>query len=447
MKVTVIGTGYVGLVSGVCLAHRGHQVTCVDLNPRIVERLNAGELTIHEAGLSELFSEARPRLNFTSDLAEGCRGSSVILICVGTPFIGDRIQLDQVTSAAEGVGRALSTLDENIFRVVTLKSTAVPGTTEGLVQNNVAKNFSSERFCVAMNPEFLREGVAVADFMEPDRVVIGCSDSRGAALLRELYASFGGDRLVTTPSTAEAIKYASNGLFATLISYANEVASLCETVPGVDAVMVEQGLHMDRRLRGTDGRPVGATSYLRSGCGFGGSCFPKDVKALAAHGRDAGVATPLLDAVLSVNAARVSSIVGQLQTALGPLRGKSVALWGLAFKPDTDDVRESVSLRLAESLLAAGVRLRVHDPVVQSTHMAHQGYATLSEKFEWFTDPLKASQGVSAVVLMTAWSEYRHINLRELPTSTYVFDGRRLWPTDAIHPGRYLSLGKGPTPT
>lgn len=444
MKVSIVGTGYVGLVSGVCLAELGHQVTCVDLDAAKVEAINAGEPPIHERGLADMLrANIGRRLSATTDLAAAVTATDLTLIAVGTPFDGERIDLTHIENAARQIGAALAGKDG--YHVVVVKSTVVPGTTEDVVLPLVAE--ASGRtvgtgFGVGMNPEFLREGEAVEDFMHPDRIVLGGIDERTRAAMAELYSIFPNVDLVkTSPRTAETIKYASNSLLATMISFSNEIAKLCTAVGGLDVAEVMRGVHLDRRLSPilADGERItpGFTTYLEAGCGFGGSCFPKDVKALIAHGKQAGTPMALLDAVIAVNVEQPQAVIELLRDGLGELSGRSIAILGLAFKPETDDMRESPAIPVVRALAQAGARLVAFDPVAESE--ARKEFADLEIDYAGTLED--AVDGVEAIALMTRWREFARLPelLSGREPQPLVVDGRRMLAKDSV--ARYRGIG------
>lgn len=446
MKVSVIGTGYVGLVSGVCLAARGHEVTCVDLDASKVSQINAGDPPIHEAGLASLLTETVGRgLQASIDLAAAVRDTELSLIAVGTPFDGSAIDLGYIRAVAAEIGAALR--DKDNYHVVVVKSTVVPGTTEEVVLpilEATSGKRAGENFGVGMNPEFLREGEAITDFMHPDRIVLGGIDARTLDAMAGLYASFSNiDVLRTTPRTAEMIKYTTNALLATLISFSNEIGNLCAEV-GTDVVEVMAGVHLDKRLSpirpdGERVRPA-ALTYLAAGCGFGGSCFPKDVKALIAHGKSVGLPMALLDAVIGVNKAQPMRMLDLLARHLGPdLAGRRVTVLGMAFKPGTDDIRESPSLPVTQALLDAGVEVTAFDPI--AIHEARRKFPALT-----FAPTLaEAVAGAEAVLVMTRWPEFAELPalLAERAAMPLVIDGRRMFRKDALP--RYDGIGLSPT--
>ena len=442
MKLSVIGTGYVGLVSGVCLAHVGHEVTCVDIDADKVDRINRGECPIHEDRLPELLTEVvGQRFSATTDLVAAVHATDMTLIAVGTPFGEDRIDLAQIEAAARAVGEALATKDA--YHVVAVKSTVVPGTTEDVVLPILAESSGKTPgvdFGVGMNPEFLREGVAVADFLNPDRVVVGGIDDRTRSVMADLYAPFEGTDLVrTTPSTAEMIKYTANSLLATLISFSNEIGNMSAAV-GVDVVEVMNGVHLDHRFApllqadaaaGDRVRPA-MLSYLYAGCGFGGSCFPKDVKALAAHAAAAGVDVPVLRGALEVNETQPDRLVELVTERVdAPAR---VAVLGVAFKPGTDDLRESPTLRVVPSLVAAGYDVVVHDPIALDNAREEFGTTVAYER-----DLDAALHGAAVVVLVTSWPEYGDLAKRLGDRKPLVADGRRFLNPDDF--ADYVGIG------
>lgn len=437
MRVAIIGTGYVGLVSGACLADRGHDITCVDLDQTKVDRINRGESPIHEEGLdSLLLRNVGDRLRATTDLAGAVRQAELTILAVGTPFDGQRIDLGQIRTAAQQVGAALAGSDEP--HVVLVKSTVVPGTTDDVVAPILVEQSGrqlGEGLGVGMNPEFLREGKAVEDFMNPDRIVIGAADPRAAAKVRELYAGFPDAAVVVVNSkTAEMIKYTSNALLATLISFSNEIANLCAALGGVDVTDVQKGLHLDRRLmpmmEGGERIRPGVVSYLEAGCGFGGSCFPKDVRALIAQGQDAGMPMGLLREVIHVNEQQPKQMVERLERHFDDLDGVRVTVLGLAFKPGTDDVRESPALAIVRELRTKGATVTAFDPVASG-----EADKALQDDAIRYCDSLReAIEQAQAVMLVTRWDEFDQlpslINGRERPP--VVVDGRRVLDPDAF---------------
>jgi len=371
MRVSIIGTGYVGLVTGVCLAEKGHQVVCVDLDPRKVEAINAGSPTIHERGLGPLLRRnAGVRLRATVDLRSAVRESDLTLIAVGTPFDGHAIDLAQVREACASIGRAMRA--KGAWHMVVVKSTVVPGTTDNEVIPILERESGGRAghdFGVGMNPEFLTEGEAVEDFMNPDRLVLGAIDDRSQQALEDLYEAFPGvARIGVNCRTAEMIKYASNSLLAAMISFSNEIANLCSAIGGVDAMDVVRGMQASRYLsvETSPGRsePAPICDFLVPGCGFGGSCLPKDISALIAHGNVMGAPMRVLEAVRDTNLGQPARVVRLLMKRIRDLKGVPVTVLGLAFRPGTSDMRESPAFPVIRDLLARGARVSAFDPAL-----------------------------------------------------------------------------------
>ena len=450
MKISVMGTGYVGLVSGTCLAERGHQVTCIDIRSEVVQEINAGRPPIHEIGLDNLLRSARDKgmLSATTDAKTAILDSDVTLICVGTPTVDGRMDMSQIVAAAKEIGSALAS--KRGYHVVAVKSTVLPGTTEGPVKAAIESHSGKkvgDGWGLCMNPEFLREGRAVEDFRVPDRIVVGATDSMTAEVFLNVYADFTCPKLVTTPRTAEMIKYVSNSLLATMISFSNEIGNMCSAVPGVDARLVWKGVHLDRRLtpiNGQVGGAAGVTEYLWHGLGFGGSCFPKDVAALRSFGRTVGEQTRMLDAVLDINADQPLRMVALLEKELS-LAGKTVSVLGLAFKPGTDDLRESPALPLVAELRKKGAKVLVHDPIAMPHAKKRPEFRDVVFAEDW-AEALRKSD---ACCLVTAWPEYRNIqptNFQKLMTRALVIDGRGVFEPAAMAAAGVVWRGVGYTP-
>ena len=427
MQISIIGTGYVGLVTGVCLADRGHDVVCVDIDPTRVEMLNRADTPIFEEGLDALLrTNVGSRLKATGDLESAVLNSEITFIAVGTPFDGTTIDLTAVLEVSRQIGAALAR--KGTYHVVVVKSTVVPGTTENKVipQLEAASGKTAGAdFGVGMNPEFLSEGEAVHDFMFPDRIVIGGIDERSIETIDAVYASFPDTaRIKTTPSTAELIKYASNALLANLISFANEISNVGSALGGIDATDVMRGVHLSHyfRERNAAGLPP-ITSFLYPGCGFGGSCLPKDVKALIAHGRSAGEAMPLLEAVIRINEGQPARIVTLLQKHWPSLQQVRVTVLGLAFKPGTGDLRESPAFPIMHELLEQGAVLKAHDPV--ATQDARRTFARPGVTY--CDDLESALADTDAVVVVTPWKDFRRVPalLRDSKRPVVFVDARR----------------------
>jgi UDPglucose 6-dehydrogenase len=443
MRISVIGTGYVGIVSGACFAETGHDCICVDVDASKVERINQGLAPIHENGLDELIRRhAGKQLTATTDLAKAVHETEITFIAVGTPFDGQHIDLTYIRVAARQIGAALKS--KASWHAVVVKSTVVPGTTDEVVAVELEKASGKKAgvdFGVGMNPEFLTEGTAVDDFMRPDRIVIGGSDERTIAAQREAYVAFAATpTLATNNKTAEMIKYTSNSVLATLISFSNEIGNLCSTLGGVDVADVMRGVHLARYFSSLqpDGQRVqaGISSFLWAGCGYGGSCLPKDTKALSAHGAARGMAMPLLDAVIATNLAQPERMLALLRKHFSSLVGAKVALLGLAFKEDTDDMRESPAIPLAKLLLERGAVVSGYDPVAKETARAAMP-ATVT-----LLDSLTAAvQGADALLLVTRWAEFRQLPelLKTMAKPPLLVDGRRIIGPAAVP--RYEGIG------
>lgn len=443
MRVSIVGTGYVGLVTGVCLAERGHEVVCVDLDPAKVEMINRAHAPIHEEDLPNLLEKnVGRRLRASANLGEAVNGSDITFIAVGTPAVGGRIGLQYVEGAAREIGRALR--DKPGYHTVVVKSTVIPGTTDTLVRTQV-EAASGKRagtgFGLGMNPEFLTEGSAVRDFLHPDRIVIGGIDSRTHEAMSRVYESFHAvPRIVTNNCTAEMIKYASNVTLATLISLANEIGRLCSAVGGVDVADVTRGVHESLYFttRQPNGENVRASiaSFLEAGCGFGGSCLPKDVTALVAQGRDLGLDMQLLSSVLQVNAGQPDEVLRLIRKHYDDLSGRAVTVLGLAFKPDTDDVRESPAFPIIERLKKAGARVTAYDPVVRQSPAGVMDGVTHAKTLQ------DALDGAAIVVLVTRWGEFEAVPriLKQSGSNPLVVDGRRMLDPSTV--ARYEGIGR-----
>ena len=400
MKIAMIGTGYVGLVSGVCFSDFGHEVVCVDKDPRKIEMLEAGETPIYEPGLKELMAKnvAAGRLSFTLDLKAAIDGAGAIFIAVGTPTRrGDgHADLTYVMAAAEEVARAASA-----YVVIVTKSTVPLGTNRAVKQ--AAKRANPELdFDVASNPEFLREGAAIEDFMKPDRVVVGVQNDRAAEVMAEIYRPLylrDFPILTTDLESAEMIKYAANTFLATKITFINEIAALCERT-GADIKQVSQGMGLDGRI---------GNKFLHAGPGYGGSCFPKDTKALARIGQDHGLPMQITETVIKVNEEIKRRMIDKLLDLCdGSFNGRMVAVLGVTFKPNTDDMRAAPSLTIIPALVGGGAKVRVCDP--QGTH---EGTALLPGVI-WVDDPYRAAHNADLLVILTEWNEFRALDLKRL---------------------------------
>lgn len=415
MNVAVIGTGYVGLVAGTCFAELGHRVTCVDNDPRKLELLRAGGIPIYEPGLEEMVprNAGKGRLVFTDDLAGAVKAAEVVFIAVGTPPGEDgSADLRHVIAVADAVAAAIDG-----FKVVVVKSTVPIGTCDRVREIIAAR--ASAPFAIVSNPEFLREGVAIDDFMQPDRILVGADDDRAIATMEKLYRPLtknGAKLLVMDLRSSEMTKYASNAMLATRISFMNEMANLCERV-GADVENVRRGMGSDSRI---------GPAFLRAGVGFGGSCFPKDVSAILRTAAEEGSELRILDAVVAANQRQKLRLVELVTAELGPdLSGRRLAVWGLAFKPRTDDMREAPSVPIIEGLLAAGAEVVAYDPGARET-----AHVELGDAITYAGDPYACVEGADALLLVTEWPEFTSpdwARVRGLMRTARLYDGRNLW--------------------
>lgn len=422
MKITVVGTGYVGLVSGTCLAEVGNDVLCLDVDPEKIRILEAGGIPIYEPGLQEMVRRnvAAGRLHFTTDIDKAVQHGTIQFIAVGTPPDEDgSADLQYVIAAARNIGRLMTE-----YKVVVDKSTVPVGTGEKVnaaIRDELAKRALDIRFSVVSNPEFLKEGAAVEDFMRPDRIVVGAEDEPAIQLMRALYAPFqrNHERLIVTDiKSAELTKYAANAMLATRISFMNELANLAEVL-GADIEMVRQGIGSDPRI---------GYHFLYPGCGYGGSCFPKDVKALIKTAADdAGLELKVLTAVEAANDAQKHVLSRKIIGRCGDLKGKHFALWGLSFKPNTDDMRDAPSRELIADLFAAGATVSAYDPVAM--HEAQRIFGN-EPRLQYAQSPMAALANADALVIVTEWKEFRSPDfevIKQTLKTPVIFDGRNLY--------------------
>ena len=436
MKISVIGTGYVGLVVSACLAENGNDVIAVDIDEDKIERLRRGELPIYEPGLAELVKRnvAEERLSFTTDFDDAVRQSKLLFIAVGTPADEDgSADMTHVLSVAEGIGRAMGE-----YKVVVLKSTVPVGTNRRVHETISA--LTSEPVSVVSNPEFLKEGAAIDDFLRPDRVVIGTDDPAVAQIMKELYRPFVRTQnplLVMDPESAELTKYAANAMLASRISFMNEMARLCEKV-GADVANLRLAIGADSRI----GHP-----FLFPGVGYGGSCFPKDIRALLRTARDSGVKLELIEATERVNEAQKLFLLSKIRAHFDKnLNGRKLALWGLSFKPRTDDMREAPSLSLIRALVDEGVRMRVYDPEAMDEAKKH--LHDVDGELTYCRKSYEALEDADGLVLVTEWNEFREPDfekIRELLREPVVFDGRNIYNPDKLRKlgFTYFGVGRG----
>lgn len=417
MKITIIGSGYVGLVSGICFAKLGHEVICVDKDKSKISKLKSGAVPIFEPGLEDLLSEAvrAKKISFTTDLKEGLDVSSAVFIAVGTPQDEDgSADLSYVLGAAKEIAKL-----SNSYKLIITKSTVPAGTGEK-IKKLVKKTNPKLQFSAASNPEFLREGAAIDDFMHPDRIVIGVEDEKSKKILSEIYAKFPAEKLITTDIlTAELIKYASNSFLATKISFINEMADLCEIVGG-DIKQLSYAMGLDSRIGG---------KFLNPGPGFGGSCFPKDIMAILNVAKENKVSLSLIDSVITSNKQRKIKMAHKISDALGgKIKGKKIALLGLAFKANTDDIRYSPAIVIAKELAKKGAKISATDPeAIENSRKELAEFKNIS----FTTDPYEAAKDADLIVIATEWKEYRDLDFSKIKTKKIVdlrnlFDAKKM---------------------
>ena len=433
MKLAIIGSGYVGLTTGACFANLGNDVTCVDIDKSKIKLLKKGKIPFFEPGLAEMVSLniKEQRLSFTTDAAKAVQGSDVVFIAVGTPTKenGDgEADLSGVYTVAGNIGRSL-----NGYKVIVTKSTVPVGTADK-VKGIISKNLPAKTdFDVASNPEFLREGEAIQDFMVPDRIVVGADSQRARETLQDLYRPLeraGRPLVVTDIKSAELIKYASNAMLATRISFMNELACLCEKV-GADIKTIARGMGLDSRI---------GSRFLHAGIGYGGSCFPKDVKALASTMKARGCSSHILDSVTKVNEAQKMSLLPKIQKLVPDIRGKQIALWGLAFKPKTDDMREAPSLVVISQLLEKGAKINAFDPA------AMEAARKIAKDISYSDNMYNSVKGAELLVIVTEWDEFRTPDFRrikKLMASPNIVDGRNIYEPEEMKELGFNYIGVG----
>ncbi|KJD46527.1 UDP-glucose dehydrogenase family protein [Paenibacillus terrae] len=429
MKLAVIGTGYVGLVSGVCFAHKGNEVICVDLEQHKIDMLNRAESPIYEPGIEELIAlnlEAG-RLEFTSDLSDAVRRSDIVILAVGTPSLANgEANLSYIEQAAADVGKAM-----NGYKIIMTKSTVPVGTNEKI--KDVLARHTSLSFDIVSAPEFLREGSAINDTLHPDRIIIGLDNTGLRETMVSLHQVFTDKIYVTDIRSAEMIKYASNAFLATKISFINEIANICEKV-GADVTCVADGMGMDKRI---------GSSFLQAGIGYGGSCFPKDTNALIQIAGNVDYEFKLLKSVVEVNTDQRFMIVSKLRESLGQLHGVPIGIWGLAFKPNTDDIREAPALEIVETLIQAGAIVKLYDPIAMEKFKERVDHPNIV----WCSSPQQAAEGSDAVCLLTDWEEFKNVNLVQLSSILHkpvLIDGRNVFTEEQIQGSglEYYSVGR-----
>lgn len=432
MKITIIGTGYVGSVTGACLADLGNDVICLDVDKEKIENFKKGNIPIYEPGLGDLVKRnvREGRLSFTTDKKKAIQSSDVIFIAVGTPSAADgSVDLKYVESAARDIGEHM-----NGYKVIVDKSTVPVGTADR-VRDIIKKSQKQKHdFDLVSNPEFLREGEAIKDFMNPDRIVIGADNGRAKDIMLKIYEGIertGKPILVTDVKSSELIKYASNAMLATRISFMNEIARLCEKT-GANIKMVAKGIGLDTRI---------GPRFLQAGVGYGGSCFPKDVRGIISTAKNYGIDFKILKAVDEVNEEQKTWIIPKIKKELKELKGKKIAVWGLAFKPKTDDMREAPSIVIINELQKEGAKIVAFDP--EAEHIAKK----ILNDVEYTKTPYEAIKGCDALVIITEWDEFRDLNkqkMKSLMKSPVIFDGRNIYSRDEMTRlgFRYFGIGK-----
>lgn len=428
-KIAVVGTGYVGLVTGTCLSEIGHRVICVDVDSKKIENLKKGIIPIYEPGLEELVlkNHSSKKLDFTTDIERAVKESEVIFIAVGTPSMPDgSVNLDYVKKVAESIGKSMDG-----YKVIVNKSTVPIGTGDMVVR--IISTYYKGKFEVVSNPEFLREGSAVNDFMNPDRIVIGNGEDKAKDIMLELYSPLSGERVLTNVKAAEMIKYASNAYLATSISFINSIANICEKV-GADVTEVAQGMRLDKR--------IGKYAFLDAGPGYGGSCFPKDVKGLIQIASENNISFNILESVEDTNEAQKKSLLPKIKKLIGEeLLGKKITIWGLAFKAETDDIREAPALSLIKQLQDRDANILIFDPVARE-----QG-EKMDSTFVFGDDLYESARGAECLVIMTEWKQFREVDLgkiKSLLKSPNIVDGRNLFEVKKMKElgFNYISVGR-----
>ncbi len=427
MNVVVVGTGYVGLVAGPCFAKFGNKVTCVDIDKKKIDRLKKGEVPIYEPGLDDVIAQGIKENNllFSTSLKNAMKDAAAVFIAVGTPSRKDgRADLQYVDAVAEEIGKNL------IRHTVIVNKSTVPVGTGKRVTEIIKKNYKG-KFDVVSNPEFLREGSAVKDFLEPDRIVVGVSSKRAKEVMLDLYEPIDAKKIVTNVESAEMIKYASNAFLATKISFINEIANICERV-GADVEMVALGMGADSRI---------GPKFLKAGIGYGGSCFPKDVNALNQIAGTEGYDFKLLKSVIEVNNKQRLYFVDKIEETLGHLKGKTIAVMGVAFKANTDDLRESAAVDIIRMLTGLGAKVRAYDPIAIDNAKDQLGNGV-----KFFDDAYKAMEGADVLAITTEWPEFIELNFdkaKKILKEPYIFDGRNLLDPKKVKKSGLKYIGTG----
>lgn len=407
MKLSIVGAGHVGLVTGIGFSELGHEIVFIDSDNKKIQSINKNEPPIYEEELEYLMRKNIDRYYATKDYRV-IKSTKITFICVGTPSNADgSINLEYIGNASQKIGRVLR--DKNEFHIVVVKSTVIPGTTEGIVKQILERESGKrayENFGLAANPEFLREGEAVRDFFQPDRIVIGTEDERTRSILHSLYEQFDCPKLFTSIKEAEMIKYASNAFLATKISFANEIGNICKEL-GIDSYRVFEGIGLDRRIN---------PSFFNSGVGFGGSCFPKDVRALIKKAEELNIDAKILKAVIEVNEGQPQRMINLLKRHISPLKGKKIGILGLAFKPNTDDVRESRAIPIVKTLISEGAEVLAYDP------RAMENFSLIFPQIKYASSAQDVIDQTEAVLIITEWKEFEELRYK----GKIVVDGRRI---------------------
>jgi len=428
-KIAVVGTGYVGLVTGTCLSEIGHRVICVDVDSKKIENLKKGIIPIYEPGLEELVlkNHSSKKLDFTTDIERAVKESEVIFIAVGTPSMPDgSVNLDYVKKVAESIGKSMDG-----YKVIVNKSTVPIGTGDMVVR--IISTYYKGKFEVVSNPEFLREGSAVNDFMNPDRIVIGNGEDKAKEIMLELYSPLSGERVLTNVKTAEMIKYASNAFLATSISFINSIANICEKV-GADVTEVAQGMRLDKR--------IGKHAFLDAGPGYGGSCFPKDVKGLIQIANENNISFDILESVEDTNESQKKSLLPKIIKLVGEdIPGKKITIWGLAFKAETDDIREAPALSLIKQLQDRDAKIVIFDPVARE-----QG-EKMDSSLVFADDLYESVRGAECLVIVTGWKQFKEVDLKKIKSllnNPNMVDGRNLFEVKKMKElgFNYISVGR-----
>ena len=448
-KITIMGTGYVGLVTGVSLARLGHKVICVGRNKDKIEAINNGKSPFFEPGLDNLLVKLTKKglLVATNNLKESVISSDFTIIAVGTPTVNNKIDLSEIREASKQIGEALGYIRK--YHVVIIKSTVIPGTSENVVKP-ILEEYSSKNvgkdFGLCMNPEFLREGNALDDALDPDRIVIGQYDDKSGKEFAKIYKKYRCPIIFTNLKTAEMTKYASNALFATLISFSNEIARVSEKATGVDVLDVWKGVHLDRRLSPVIGKTrirPGMLSYILSGCGYGGSCFPKDTKALANFADELQEEAKLVKNVIEINSTQPHRLIILLKDALSEIKNKRIAVLGLSFKPNTDDLRESAAFPVIEELLSGGAKVICHDPQVYKKNIPEK---LKSLPIVLVKTAKEAIMDSDAVLIITSWDEYIKLtpqSFKQYMKTPIIIDGRRIYNKEKFKKAGIIYKGIG----